>query len=176
MFGLLFVSSHVGLYLIIVLLFLCQQFILLPCHLIMCCVNTVCCCCIILCGWWCYLGLLTGVDVCSFIGITAQVNTFHLGLWGLLSEGHTQADISVFLSLSHCHCQSLCSSLSCSISFSLFVPLYSPLSYHKSAKITLFAPYLSLSLFSFLSVSLSPASILHSPYFLCFQLSPIFNL
>lgn len=40
-FGLLFVSSHVGFYLIIVLLFLCQHFTLLPCHLIMYCVNSV---------------------------------------------------------------------------------------------------------------------------------------
>lgn len=44
-FGLLFVSFHVRLYLIMVLLFLCQQFILLPCHLIMCCVNRVLLCC-----------------------------------------------------------------------------------------------------------------------------------
>lgn len=98
MFGLLFVSSRVGLYLIIVLLFLCQQFIPLPCHLIMCCVNSVLL-------WHHSLpmmvssGLLTCVDVCSFIGITAQVNTLHLGLWGLFSEGHKQADISVFLCL-----------------------------------------------------------------------------
>lgn len=78
-FGLLFVSSHVGLYLIIVLLFLCQQFIPLPCHLIMCCVNSA------LLQHHSLLmmllsGLLTCVDVCSFIGITSQVNTVGLGL------------------------------------------------------------------------------------------------
>lgn len=80
-FGLLFVSSHVGLYLIIVLLFLCQQFILLPCHLIMCCVNSV-----LLqhhsLRMMVLSGLLTCGDVCSFIGIIAQVNTFDLGLLG----------------------------------------------------------------------------------------------
>lgn len=80
-FGLLFVSSHVGLYLIIVLLFLYQQFILLPCHLIMCCVNSV-----LLqhhsLRMMVLSGLLTCGDVCSFIGIIAQVNTFDLGLLG----------------------------------------------------------------------------------------------
>lgn len=81
-FGLLFVSFHVRLYLTMVLLFLCQQFILLPCHLIMCCVNKVLLCCRSL-RMMDLSGLLTCVDVCSFIGITAQVYTLHLGLWRL---------------------------------------------------------------------------------------------
>lgn len=97
MFGLLFVSFHVRLYLIMVLLFLCQQFILLPCHLIMCCVNRVLLCCRSL-RMMELSGLLTCVDVCLFIGITAQVYTLHLGLWRLFSAGLTSADISVFLS------------------------------------------------------------------------------
>lgn len=85
-FGLLFVSSHVSLYLIIVLLFLCQQFIRLPRHLIMCCVNSLLS---RLHSLWMMVlsGLLTCVDVCSFIGITAQVNTLHLGVWGPFSGG-----------------------------------------------------------------------------------------
>lgn len=120
-FGLLFVSSHVGLFLIIVLLFLCQQFILLPCHLIMCCVNSVLLRhhslrMIVLSG------LLTCVDVCSFIGITAQVNTLHLGLWWLFSEGHAPTHISIFLSVSPCHCWnslSVAHCSPCSISFAL---------------------------------------------------------
>lgn len=66
MFGLLFVSSHVGLYLVIVLLFLCQQFIVLPCHLITCCVNSV-----LLrrhsLRMMVFSGLLTCADVCSFV-------------------------------------------------------------------------------------------------------------
>lgn len=148
-FGLLFVSSPVGLYLIIVLLFLCQQFIPLPCHLIMCCVNSV-----LLrhhsLRMMVLSGLLTCVDVCSFIGITAQVNTLHLGLWGLFSEGHTLADISVFLSVSRCHCQSLF--LSILFYFVLSLAVFPPSLIHKSAKITLSASFPSLSLFHTLHV------------------------
>lgn len=146
-FGLLFVSFHVRLYLIMVLLFLCQQFILLPCHLIMCCVNRVLLCCRSL--WMTDLsGLLTCVDVCSFIGITAQVYTLHWGLWRLFSAGFTSADISVFLSVSDWPCQSLCQS--CSISFPLHLSLVH--------KVTLFAPLpllLSFTLFILNSLCVS---------------------
>lgn len=160
-FGLLFVSSHVGLYLIIVLLFLCQQFIPLPCHLITCCVNSVLL-------WHHSLpmmlssGLLTCVDVCSFIGITAQVNTLRLGLWGLFSEGHTQADISVCLPLPSPV------SLFLPVLFYFVVSFSSPFS-HNSVKIILSAPFHSPSLFDTLSPS--PTSIVHPPSLLCSQLS-----
>ena len=124
-FGLLFVSSHVRLYLIIVLLFLCQQFVPLPRHLITCCVNSL---------WLRHYslpmmvlsGLLTCVDVCSFIWITAQVNTLHLGLWGLFSEGSATAFISCFLSLPHCHLNLSVSPfpiLFCSLVAPLFTPI-----------------------------------------------------
>lgn len=138
-FGLLFVSLHVRLYLIIVLLFLCQQFILLPCHLIMCSVSRVLL-------WCCSLrmmelsGLLTCVDVCSFFGITAQVYRLHLGLWRLFSAGQTSADISIFLSMSEWPFQSLCQS-SC-----ILFPLR-PFVLSLIHKIILSAPPPSLSLF-----------------------------
>lgn len=113
------------LYLIIALLFLCQQFIPFPRHLIMCCVNSL-----LLRHYSLRMmvlsGLLTCVDVCSFIGITAQVNTLHLGLWGLFSEGRASADISVFLLVPRCHCQFLCFSLSCSILFSFCLSFTHP--------------------------------------------------
>lgn len=91
-FGLLFVSSHVGLYLIIVLLFLCQQFIPLPCHLITRCVNSV------LprhhsLPMMLLSGLLTCVDARSFIRITAQVNRLRLRLVGPLSREPAQQQI-----------------------------------------------------------------------------------
>lgn len=116
-FGLLFVSFHVRLYLIMVLLFLCQQFILLPCHLIMCCVNRVllCCCSLRM------MRLLTCVAVSLFIGIIAQVYTLHLGLWRQFSAGLTSADIVVFQTLSSWPCQSICHS--CGILYSLFILL-----------------------------------------------------
>lgn len=119
-FGLLFVSFHVRLDLIMVLLFLCQQFILLPCHLIMCCVNRVLLCC-------CSLrmielsGLLTCVAVCLYIGIISQVYALHLGLWRQFSAGLTSADIFVFQTLSNWPCQSICHS--CGILYSLFILL-----------------------------------------------------
>lgn len=100
-----------------VLLFLCQQFILLPCHLIMCCVNRVLLCC---CSLWMMelSGLLTCVAVSLFIGITAQVYTLHLGLF---SAGLTSADIFVFQALSNWPCQSM--SHACGILYSLFILL-----------------------------------------------------
>lgn len=90
--GLLFISSHVGLCLVLVLLFLCKQFILLPCHLITACVNSV-----LLphhsLRMMLLSGLLTCVDACSFIGITAQVNRLHLRLVGPLSREPTHQQI-----------------------------------------------------------------------------------
>lgn len=133
----LFVSSHVGLYLIIVLLFLCQQFVLLPRHLITCCVNSL---------WLRHYslpmmvlsGLLTCVDVCSSIWITAQVNTLHLGLCGLFSEGSATAFMSCFLSLPHCHLN-----LSVSPFPILFCSLFRPsfYSYRKSVKNNTLFPF-----------------------------------
>lgn len=100
-FGLLFVSYHVGLYLIIVLLFLCQQFIPLPCHLIMC-VLTVC-----WCGHHPFLridGVIWVIDLCRCVfsrwDYCSGKYTSSGTLGGLSSEGQAQADISVFLSVS----------------------------------------------------------------------------
>lgn len=154
-FGLLFVSSHVGLYLIIVLLFLCQQFIPLPCHLIMCCA-------VILCGWWCYLGYWL-VSMCVHsLGLLAQVNTLKY-FWGDCSLRATHQQI--FLLASRCHCLSLCCSLSCSSSFFL----YPSFRFHSHIN----QPnnhFLSLCFPLFLSdrrheecLSLSPTSSVHCP-------------
>lgn len=121
-------------------------------------------------------GFLTCVDVCSFTGITAQVNTLHLGPWGLLSEGHTTADISVFLSLSYCHCQSLCFSLSHLFRF----PPLSLFTLHYYTQISQNNTFYHLSLFSILYVwhSLSVSLFLQqaSSIFHVFSVKNNFNL
>lgn len=105
-------------------------------------------------------GLLTCVDVCSFSGITAQVNTLHLGLWGLFSKGHTLADISVCVPLP----LSVFLFLPMLFYFALSLSLFPLLLRHKSAKITL-----SVSVF----LSPLPTSLIYSLFLLCSQLSPI---
>lgn len=168
-FDLLFVSSHVGLYLIIVLLFLCQQFILLPCHLIMCCVNSV-----LLrhhsLRMMVLSGVLTCVDVCSFIGISAQVNTLHLGLCGLFSEDHTPAV-----------CLSVCVPLPLPVYLvlfrSLFVRIFSftdtQISQNNNFLPRFFTIFMSDSLCFSLCLYLSPTGIICSPSLMCSQLSTI---
>lgn len=152
-----------------VLLFLCQQFILLPCHLIMCCVNRVLLCC-------CSLrmmelsGLLTCVAECLFIGIIAQVCTLHLGLWRLFSAGLTSADIFVFQTLYNWPCQSICHS--CGILYSLFIstPTQSYLLW-PSACSSSFSHSSYSTVFVFLS--LSSTCIVYSPSLVGSQLSII---
>lgn len=148
-FGLLFVSSHVGLYLIIVLLFLCQQFIPLPCHLIMCCVNNV-----LLqhhsLRMMVLSGLLTCVNVYSFSGITAQVNTLHLGLRGLLSEGpHTSRYFCLSVSVPPLF---LVSSF---LSLSLFPQIQNNTAPFLSPFFSIYTRHIWQSMCFFLSVSLS---------------------
>lgn len=79
----LFPPPDVGLHLIIVLLFLCLQSIPLPRRLIMRRVNSLLLRLHSL-RMMVLSGLLTAVHVCSFIGITTQVNTLHSGLWALV--------------------------------------------------------------------------------------------
>lgn len=75
---------RVGLYHIMLPLFLCSQFILLPCHPIMCCANRVLLC---LCSEW-MMELShsrTRVTVRSFIWAAAQVHAIQFGLWKVFS-------------------------------------------------------------------------------------------
>ena len=120
----------------------------------MCCVNSVLLrASSFFCGLTVLSGLLTCVDVCSVAGITAQVNTLHLGLWGdSSSEGQAQADISVFLSVS--------------LTLPVFlVLLRCPFFHisHNSSKTTLSAPPLSCF------------SLVHRPAACTLQLSAQYN-
>lgn len=73
------VCVRVGLYHIMLLLFLCSQFILLPCHPIMCCANRVLLC--LRSEWMMELSRSrTRVTVCSFSGPAAQVHAIEFGL------------------------------------------------------------------------------------------------
>ena len=158
-FGLLFVSYHVGLYLIIVLLFLCQQFIPLPCHLIMCCVNSVLLrASSFFCGLTVLSGLLTCVDVCSVAGITAQVNTLHLGLWGGGTVLRGPGTGRYF-------CLSICvadvASVSCPVTLSLFSH------FAQLVQNNTFCPS------SLVFLSRSPTGCVYSPALLCSRLSII---
>lgn len=87
-FGDLFLH-HVGVCLIIALLFLCPNFILLPCHLIMRCMQDFAAmyCFYIFWQWWIYLHKWHAM-VCSFDENTALVCACCCA-----SDGHTSAHI-----------------------------------------------------------------------------------
>lgn len=78
------VSLRVAVYHIMLPLFWCSQFILLPCHPIMCCANRVLLC--LSSEWMMELShSRTRVSVCSFIRAAAQAHTFQFGLWKVFS-------------------------------------------------------------------------------------------